>query len=235
MPKNVREKDEKCTVCLFYSQFNQRSQGIQVFSCSGGKFLYLVHGIYLREKANSLSLFFFYHILSFLSTFLYLLWYFFRCSWALGTHREKECNKICLLFSPLQIFPGNSDQNTAQVNMFWKSIKTNSIRIVPLAGYEGRNKCMRADVIGCLDDLQMSSWAVCQHNSSGVQRVAKLPHLASVVHSSRPGDNFHLWSVHSKPLYHASETGLFQFLPNSDLCRQYDTFKVIIQCSNFYL
>lgn len=49
------------------------------------------------------------------------------------------------------IFEGNSDQTTAKTNMLWQPISAQYVRIVPLASYENRNKCMRADLIGCVD------------------------------------------------------------------------------------
>ncbi|KAK2146024.1 hypothetical protein LSH36_639g02002 [Paralvinella palmiformis] len=51
-----------------------------------------------------------------------------------------------------EIFPGNHDKNSIQVNIFWKPIRAQLIRIIPIDKYNNVNKCMRADVIGCLDD-----------------------------------------------------------------------------------
>lgn len=53
-----------------------------------------------------------------------------------------------------QIFTGNSDRNTAQTNDLWTTLTARYVRYLPLEGAQGNNKCMRADVIGCLDSDQ---------------------------------------------------------------------------------
>ena len=53
-----------------------------------------------------------------------------------------------------QIFTGNSDRNTAQTNDLWTTLIARYVRYLPLEGAQGNNKCMRADVIGCLDSDQ---------------------------------------------------------------------------------
>ena len=53
-----------------------------------------------------------------------------------------------------QIFTGNSDRNTAQTNNLWTTLTARYVRYLPLEGAQGNNKCMRADVIGCLDSDQ---------------------------------------------------------------------------------
>lgn len=54
------------------------------------------------------------------------------------------------IYSLLQMFEGNVDQPTAKINMLWQPITARWVRIIATAANE-RNKCMRADLIGCLD------------------------------------------------------------------------------------
>lgn len=50
----------------------------------------------------------------------------------------------------LQVFTGNNNSNTPVTNTLWQPVKARYIRFVPITA--NRNKCMRADVIGCLDN-----------------------------------------------------------------------------------
>lgn len=52
-----------------------------------------------------------------------------------------------------EIFPGNTDQTTVQMNILWNAIKTRYIRLVPWTGYNVGNTCTRAEIMGCLDNF----------------------------------------------------------------------------------
>ena len=50
----------------------------------------------------------------------------------------------------LQLFEGNVDQPTAHTNMLWQPLVARWVRVVALEAND-KNKCMRADLVGCID------------------------------------------------------------------------------------
>ena len=58
----------------------------------------------------------------------------------------------CPKCSILQIFDGNKNQNSPKYNYFDNPIQARYVRIIPLSANEGQNMCMRADIIGCVEE-----------------------------------------------------------------------------------
>jgi len=51
------------------------------------------------------------------------------------------------------VFTGNYDNSTVKVNDLWQPISAQSIRLLP-TGWHGDAACMRAGLVGCLDELE---------------------------------------------------------------------------------
>jgi len=54
------------------------------------------------------------------------------------------------------VFTGNNDNSTAKINDLWQPINARYIRLQPV-GWHGSAACMRADLIGCLDEFNVAS------------------------------------------------------------------------------
>ena len=52
----------------------------------------------------------------------------------------------------VQLFAGNRDNSTVKMNDLWQSISARYVRLLP-TDWHGGAACMRADLIGCLDQL----------------------------------------------------------------------------------
>jgi len=69
-------------------------------------------------------------------------------------HRQEQLHDIdtvVLLFCA-QVFTGNNDNSTLKINDLWQSISARYIRLLP-TDWHGSAGCMRADLVGCLDNL----------------------------------------------------------------------------------
>jgi len=53
----------------------------------------------------------------------------------------------------VQVFTGNHDNSTVKLNDLWQSVSAQYIRLQPTEWY-GDAACMRAGLIGCLDELE---------------------------------------------------------------------------------
>jgi len=55
----------------------------------------------------------------------------------------------------VQLFRGNSDNSSLEVRDLWQPISARYVRLLP-ADWHGDTACMRADLVGCLDQLETS-------------------------------------------------------------------------------
>lgn len=69
------------------------------------------------------------------------------------SHDQATWTTVTNVIGEPENFVGNFDQDTVRVNMPWQPFTARYVRIIPQGGDTVNvNRCLRADVIGCLDD-----------------------------------------------------------------------------------